>query len=173
MMYISDIPALVCMDSNSVFGHLIASLTYKNSNQKCRRTVHVAFHRPKDCLCLFLFLLLPLSPFFLCCLYFLAFFLLAFFFILPSHFWSSCPPVSSSSGSIHLLHHRQIGFSAWVSSFQMPPELLLSLLPLKSLQFTHWCWGFKLENLISHGWKCRPRELIVHGDRVWQLLSVL
>ena len=37
------------MDSNSVFGHLIASLTCKNSNQRYRHMQHIAFHIPKDC----------------------------------------------------------------------------------------------------------------------------
>lgn len=78
----------------------------------------------------------------------------------------SHPPVSSPSGSIHVLHHHQIGFSAWVSSVQMPPELLLSLLPLEQLQFTHWWWGFKPENLVSHGWTRHPWELVAHGGRV-------
>ena len=41
------IPGL--MDSNSVFGHLIASLTCKNSNQRYRHMQHIAFHIPKDC----------------------------------------------------------------------------------------------------------------------------
>lgn len=40
----------LCLDSNSVFGHLLASVIYKNSNQMYRHMVHVAFHISKDCL---------------------------------------------------------------------------------------------------------------------------
>ena len=82
----------------------------------------------------FLFLLLSLAPFFLCSPHFFHF--LAFFYcpsfsfchlisdcLLLFHFVLSVPTVSSSSGSFHLLHHHQIGFSAWVSSVQLPPEL--------------------------------------------------
>lgn len=54
----------LCLDSNSVFGHLIASVTYKNSNQTYRHMVHAAFHIPKIVYIFFLFLLLPLSPLF-------------------------------------------------------------------------------------------------------------
>lgn len=175
----------LCLDSNSVFGHLLASVIYKNSNQMYRHMVHVAFHIPKGCLHFFslpppsslpflsLIPTLP-SPF--------GFLLVALLFSFCHHisdcllllcFLLSVPTVSSSSGSIHLVHRHQIGFSAWVSSVQMPPELPLSLLPLEQLQFTHWWWGFKPENLVSRGWKWRPRELVVHGGRALQLLSTL
>lgn len=71
----------------------------------------------------------------------------------------------SHSGFIHLLHHHQAGFPARLSSAPMPPELLVLLLPLEQLQFTHWWWGFRLEHLVSH-WRKHPRELTVHGGLV-------
>lgn len=86
----------LCLDSYSVFGHLIASVTYKKSSQKYRHMVHVAFHIPNDCLHFFS-LPPPSSLPFLCFphfFHFLALFLLPFFFILSSHFWlSSLPPL--------------------------------------------------------------------------------
>lgn len=175
----------LCLYSNSVFGHLIASVTYKNSNQQYIHMAHVSFHIPKDYLHFF-----PLSPpsslpflFLLSVLPSLVGFLFAaFFFILPSHFWLSSSLSSSLFFFVLLSLLPPVPFMSYTTrlvslpkylEFKCPPQLLLSLLPLEQLHFTHWWWGFKPENLVSHGWKWHPRELVVYGGRVLQLLSML
>lgn len=149
--------------------------------QACGPWSMLLFICPKNVYIFFLFLLLPLTPFFLCsppCLSMSTFFFVAFF-ILSFQFWllstTLLRPFSSSCFFFlwfHscVLHLHQIGFSAWVSSVQLPR---LSLLPLEQLQFTHWWWGFKPDNLVSYGWKRYPQELVAHGSSILCLLSML
>lgn len=114
----------LCLDSNSVFGHLIASVTYKNSNQTYRHMVHAAFHIPKIVYIFFLFLLLPLSPLFPWSphfLHLLAFVSFALFFILLSYFWLSSSPLLCPFLSYCLF------FLRFHSSLTPPPDWFLCL----------------------------------------------
>lgn len=63
--------------------------------------------------------------------------------------------------------YHQIGFSAWATSVQTPPELLFSQLPLERLHFAL-CWrGFEPENLVSPRCKVTcSTGCAGHGSRV-------
>lgn len=175
----------LCLDSDSSLGYLIASVTLKQNKTAIRSTgiwYMLLFINSKIVYIFFLFLLHLLSPCFAPHTSFTFWLSLHRPFssrhlsadcLLFLYFVLSCPTVFSCSGSIHFIRRHQIGFSAWVSSVQMPPELLLPLLPLEQLQFTHWWWGFKPENLVSHGCTWYPRELVVHGGRASGLLPML
>lgn len=121
---------------------------------------------------LFTFFSLFLSPFFFCSQHSFKFWFSSYCFLSHSAIsflivvsaLSFLVPLSHS-GFIHLLHHHQAGFPARLSSAPVPPELLVLLLPLEQLQFTHWWWGFHLEHLVSH-WRKHPREPTVHSGLV-------